>query len=96
MIEDAREPGYISEKLIDAFLCRTVPIYWGAPDIAEWFDPAGMILVDGEADILSAVQGLGARDHDEFASALEANRDRALRLSQGKRRAVELLSAEIA
>ena len=27
-------PGYISEKILDAFMAGIVPIYWGAPNIA--------------------------------------------------------------
>lgn len=29
-------PGYITEKLFDAFIGSCVPIYWGAPDIADF------------------------------------------------------------
>lgn len=29
-------PGYITEKIIDCFVAGTIPIYLGAPDIAEW------------------------------------------------------------
>ncbi len=28
VIENTREPHYHTEKIIDAMLCRTVPIYW--------------------------------------------------------------------
>lgn len=32
--ENAREiPGYITEKIFDAFFAGSVPVYWGAPDI---------------------------------------------------------------
>ena len=61
VIENSREPSYISEKLIDAALCRTLPIYWGAPDVADWFDPAGLIAVVG-------VSGTFEVGHDTMAS----------------------------
>ena len=44
VIENSREHGYFTEKLVDALLCRTVPIYWGAPDIETYFDMRGMIV----------------------------------------------------
>lgn len=35
--ENARDiPGYITEKLFDSFLGSTVPVYWGAPDVAKF------------------------------------------------------------
>jgi hypothetical protein len=53
-IENSRQAGYFTEKLIDAILCRTIPIYWGAPDIAAHFDPAGLVVCDSEDAILAA------------------------------------------
>ena len=95
VIENSREPSYITEKLIDACLCRTVPIYWGAPDVAEWFDPAGLIVCESEAEIVEALRGLEGRDYGAFSAAIEANRQRALELMQGNRRAAERLLAEV-
>ena len=54
VIENVRQRGYFTEKLIDAILCRTIPIYWGAPDIGDRFDTAGMIVCESEAEILDA------------------------------------------
>jgi alpha(1,3/1,4) fucosyltransferase len=28
--------GWITEKIFDCFFCGTIPIYWGAPDIADY------------------------------------------------------------
>ena len=33
-------PGYVTEKLFEPMVARTLPIYWGAPDVAEHFNPA--------------------------------------------------------
>jgi hypothetical protein len=38
-IENSNEKNYISEKFFDCVLCNTVPIYNGAPNIAEVYDP---------------------------------------------------------
>lgn len=35
--------GYVSEKILDAFVARTVPIYWGAENINEYVDPEAFI-----------------------------------------------------
>src|SRR5205807_2483096 len=35
--------GYISEKLFDCFFARCIPIYSGAPDVAQYVPPAAFI-----------------------------------------------------
>jgi hypothetical protein len=32
------EPGYVTEKLFDCMRAKCVPIYWGAPNIADYVD----------------------------------------------------------
>jgi len=36
-------PGYVTEKIFDSLRSGTVPIYWGAPDIASYVDPEAFI-----------------------------------------------------
>lgn len=45
-IENSRQNNYFTEKLMDCMLTKTVPIYWGAPNIAEYFDTRGMIILN--------------------------------------------------
>lgn len=45
VVENCRFPGYITEKIFDAFLAGCVPVYWGAPDVTD-FIPAECF-VDG-------------------------------------------------
>lgn len=95
VIENLREASYFTEKLVDAALCRTVPIYWGAPDIADYFDPAGMILCSGLDDILTALRQAGPADYAARAAAVEENRRRALGLCDTNGRAAAVIAAEI-
>jgi hypothetical protein len=34
--ENSRFAGYVSEKIFDCFFTRTIPIYFGAPDIDRY------------------------------------------------------------
>lgn len=95
VIENLREPSYFTEKLVDAALCRTVPIYWGAPDIGEHFDTDGMIICSGLDDILAALRRVSASDYDARSAALEENRRRALDLCDTNRRAAAVIAAQI-
>lgn len=34
--ENCSFPGYITEKIFDCFLAGCIPVYWGAPDVADF------------------------------------------------------------
>lgn len=73
--ENTEASGYTTEKLTDAFLARTVPIYWGNPDVARDFDPRSMILAhdfpspEALADHVLAID----RDESAYAACLAAS-----------------------
>lgn len=41
--ESVAQPGFITEKLPQAWLAHTIPIYYGAPDVAQWFNPKAFL-----------------------------------------------------
>lgn len=77
IIENAAEPGYFTEKLIDALLCETVPVYWGAPDIERFFDPNGMLICRTFDDLKAAAANLSDADYRARRDAILANKSRA-------------------
>lgn len=74
VIENVRERNYFSEKLIDAVLCLTVPIYWGCPNIGDFMETSGMILCETGADIRRAVARMSEDDCAARRPALDAAR----------------------
>lgn len=91
IIENVREPGYFTEKLIDAILCETVPIYWGCPNIGDFFDTSAMILCDGAEDIQKAVQAASEQDYAARLPALKALKPQATSYTDHELRAAQLL-----
>lgn len=55
-VENCREDFYFSEKLIECFLTKTVPIYWGCPSISNFFDTKGFITFDNIIDLKNILQ----------------------------------------
>jgi len=45
-IENSRHDHYWTEKIADCFLAGTVPVYWGAPNIKDYFPEEAMIIID--------------------------------------------------
>lgn len=70
IIENAQEPNYFTEKLIDAVLCETVPIYWGCPNLTDFMDTDGMIICNTFEDMQAALGSMSETQHDALLPAL--------------------------
>jgi len=75
-IENCKRDNYFSEKIIDCFVTRTVPIYWGCPNISDFFNIDGMIIINSEREywiqherILSDPKGI----YNSHKQAMEEN-----------------------
>ena len=58
-IENSRHDHYWTEKIADCFLAGTVPIYWGAPNIRDYFPADAMIVIDtlDPAEVARIIKG---------------------------------------
>ncbi len=70
--ENCRRDMIFSEKLIDAFLTCTIPIYWGCPSIGHLFDTGGMIVCNDLGDLHEAVVEVLAAGEAEYARRRDA------------------------
>jgi len=95
VIENAREPNYFTEKLVDALLCRTVPIYWGAPNIGDFFDTRGMFICENLAQIRDAIGSLSDADYESRRDFVAANRQAASAYADHERNAALELQASL-
>lgn len=77
VIENVRERNYFTEKLVDALLCRCVPIYWGCPNIADFLDTSGMILCETAEQMQAAISAASRADYAARLPGVDAVRERA-------------------
>jgi len=82
VIENVQEPDYFTEKLLDCMLCGTLPIYWGAPNISDYFDVEGMVVCENASDIELAIANNSQKPSALQTEAMERNRIIAIYLSQ--------------
>lgn len=75
--------------------CETVPIYWGAPDIAEYFEVQGMIVCESAEDIKRAFGRMSETDYEGRANAIATNRVAALHWADLFGRAAQLIEASL-
>jgi hypothetical protein len=77
IIENVREPSYFTEKLVDCLLCETVPIYWGAQDIDQIFEPGGMLICNSLEDIKAAIETTSEEDYHARLEFVLRNKEKA-------------------
>ena len=62
--ENESFPGYLTEKIVDAFTAGCVPIYHGDPYVESTFSPAAFIHVRDESGYGEAIERILALDRD--------------------------------
>lgn len=81
-LENDSYSTYFTEKVTDCFATGTIPVYWGAPDIGNYFNMDGIILLDDKFDINSLTPELykskieAVKDNFERVQKLESSDDK--------------------
>jgi hypothetical protein len=66
VIENDIYSSYFTEKLTDCFVTGTIPIYMGAPDIGDYFDTEGMIIVNSVDDIIDVLKEIKMKGVEQY------------------------------
>jgi len=80
-IENGQHPLYFTEKIVDCILCETIPFYWGAPDINNFFPKEICIpvdLTDFESSIDQIEKTLAKNEYHDFVDLLKINKEKIL------------------
>jgi hypothetical protein len=72
-IENVKANNYFTEKLLDCFITKTVPIYWGCPNIDKYFDRDGLYIADSEQDIIDICNDLSPDNYYNKKESIENN-----------------------
>lgn len=82
VIENCRELNYYSEKLLDCFLQKTVPIYWGAPNIGEFFNADGMVVCSSIEELIHECANLRPEIFISKKAGIEENFENARKIDE--------------
>ena len=72
-IENCIQDGYFTEKILDCFATKTIPIYWGSRSVGEFFNTDGIIFVDDFKSIESLINYLSDDVYNSKLEAIEEN-----------------------
>lgn len=63
--ESTSHYGFITEKITDAFFSDTIPVYYGSPNITEFFNPEAFINVSDYESFDAVVERIKELDQDD-------------------------------
>lgn len=95
IIENSKQESYFSEKIIDALICETIPIYWGAPNIGNFFNLGGIIQCTSLQEIVNAIKTVSLESYNNRKEYILQNKLIVQRDYASRERPIEFLSKEI-
>jgi hypothetical protein len=78
IIENTSHRGYFTEKILDSFSLKTIPLYWGCTSISDFFNDKGIIKFNNVDDLIYIVNNLTEQDYYNRLDAIEDNFSRAV------------------
>lgn len=73
IIENSQCENYFTEKIIDCFMTKTIPIYWGCPEIGDFFDKRGIIKFTSVKDLIDKINLLTPDLYFKKMDIIESN-----------------------
>ena len=77
-IENFSHRGWFSEKILDCFLLKTIPIYWGCSNIGDFFNKEGIIEFGNVDDFIYISNKLNGEYYHQHINAIKDNYQKAL------------------
>ncbi len=76
-IENCKQNNYFSEKVIDCFATKTVPVYYGADNIGNFFNKDGILVANSPREMINICNNLNESTYNSMKDAIEDNYNRA-------------------
>ena len=67
-IENAKRTNFFADKILDCFISGCVPIYWGCPNIGDFFDTRGILTFETDEELLEILNNLS---EEKYLNMLE-------------------------
>jgi len=73
VVENNIEENYFTEKIIDCFATKTVPIYNGAPNISDYFNEKSIIKFNNIEELKEIVENINEDSYNNMKEYIEEN-----------------------
>jgi len=72
-IENFSHRNFFTEKILDCFLLKTIPIYWGCSNIGDYFNTDGIIVFNNVDDFIYKSNQLDENYYESKKEIIEEN-----------------------
>ena len=73
VVENGVHENYFTEKIIDCFATKTIPIYNGCPNIGDFFDTESIFTFNDENDLMDVLYSIDEETYEKLISHVENN-----------------------
>ena len=73
VVENTSKKNWITEKLIDCFATKTIPIYWGCPNVGEFFNQKGILQFTNMEELGNILNTISPTYYDDMKEVIEEN-----------------------
>jgi hypothetical protein len=77
-IENDKKDFYFTEKIYDCFATATIPIYWGAPNIGDFFDINGILTFNTPKELESILDELTPEKYYSMMDSVKRNYEKVI------------------
>lgn len=79
-IEHSVVKNFFTEKIVHCFLSKTIPIYYGCPNIGDWFDMDGIIIFNDIDELKNIFDVIDENYYNSRQKSIEKNYENAVSL----------------
>jgi hypothetical protein len=72
-IENAKRQNYFADKIYDCFVTGTIPIYWGAPNVGDFFDERGILAFHHPDELREILLSLSEEKYNSMLESANNN-----------------------
>lgn len=72
-VENQSRDNYITEKVIDCFASKTIPIYFGCTNIGDYFDTSGVLVFRTEEQLIDILENISPQMYEDKREVIEKN-----------------------
>ena len=72
-MENSEEDYYITEKICNGFFAGIVPIYWGSPNVCEYFNRNRFLHLKSESDIENIIEQMINMDDKTYLQMIHSD-----------------------
>jgi hypothetical protein len=77
--QNASQENWFDDKIIDALVAKTIPLYWGCPNLGDFFNMDGILHFKTYDEMLHMLENLTPTYYAEHYAAVQDNFERAMR-----------------